>query len=240
MTSTQLTGTGPVVVAQALLSESSTQLHNLGELVHANDGRSFRYAKAGATALVAGKLQQAQAEDTGAQNLTAVAAAVGDFTIVSTSTITATANQYAGGWAIITVTPGVGYQYSIKSHIAYTAAAPTFQLNDSIQVALTTTSRIDIVANPLSAVVVNPTTATSAPSGVAIYPVTAAYFGWLQVAGVATILSDGGSTVGTNVSASNATAGAVEAAVTAQAAIGVAVTGVATTEYGAFKLFGLL
>lgn len=239
MPSTQLSG--PLsVAAQGIFSESSTALHSLGEIIFANDGRAYRYAKAGGTALVVGKLQQSPAEDTGTQNLTAVAAAVGDLSIASTSTVTITANEYANGWAVITVTPGVGYQYKIAGHAAYTAAAPTLSLADSIQVALTTTSRIDLVRNPLSGVIVNPATASSAPVGVAVYPVTAAYFGWLQVAGVATILSDGGSTVGTNVSASNAVAGAVEAAVTAQAAIGVAVTGVATTEYGSFKLFGLL
>lgn len=239
MPSTQLTGSIKVV-AQGLFSESSTQQHVLGELVFANDGRAYRYAKAGGTALAVGKLQQSSAQDTGTQNLTAVAAAVGDFSIASTSTVTITANEYADGYAIITVTPGVGYQYKISGHAAYSAAAPTLSLCDSIQVALTTTSRIDLVRHPMASVIVNPATASSSPVGVAVYPVTAAYFGWLQVAGVATILSDGGSTVGTNVSASNATAGAVEAAVTAQAAIGVAVTGVATTEYGAFKLFGLL
>jgi len=237
---TQLTGTGPQVVAQGIFSSSSTQLHRLGELVHSNDGRAYRYCLAGGTTLVPGKLQQAKAETTANQDLTAVAAAIGDTTLVSTSTVTVTANQYAGGYAIITVTPGQGYQYLIKGHAAFTAAAPTFTLDDKINIALTTSSRIDLVENPYSAVIVNPTTATSAPVGVAVYPVTNAEYGWLQVGGVATILSDGGSTVGTNVSASNATAGAVEAAVTAQAAIGIAVSGVATTEYGAFKLFGLL
>ena len=237
---TQLTGPGPLVVAQQLMSESVDQLHNLGELVFSNDGRAFRYCKAGATALVKGKLQQSPTEDTGPQNLTAVANAIGDITAVSTTTVTITANEYAGGYVLVTVTPDLGQQYLIKGHAAYTAAAPTLTLSDPIVVAWTTGTRIDLVRNPLFKVVVNPTTATSAPVGVAVFNITAAYFGWLQVGGVANILNDGGSTVGTNVSASNATAGAVEAAVTAQAAIGVAVTGVATTEYGAIKLFGLL
>lgn len=225
---------------QQLYSSDSKSHHKLGETVFANDGRAFRYCKAGGTALVVGKLQQASAENTGLQNLTAVAAAVGDTTIAASSTVTVTANEYAEGFAIVTVTPGVGQQFKVSGHAAYTAAAPTFSISESVRVALTTTSRIDLVRNPYSGVIVNPATATSAPIGVAIYPVVASEYGWVQVGGVATILSDGGSTVGTNVSASNATAGAVEAAVTAQAAIGVAVTGVATTEYGAFRLFGLL
>jgi len=233
---TNLTGTGPMVVAQSIFSSSATQLHSLGELVHSNDGRVFRYCKAGGTSLVAGKLQQASAEVTANQNLTAVAAAVGDLTIASSSTVTVTANQLSGGYAMISVTPGVGYAYKIKSHAAFTAAAPSFTLDDPIQVALTTTSRIDLIANPYSAVIVNPTTATSTPVGVAVYPITNAQFGWLQVSGVANVLADGAVVVGTSVVASNATAGAVEAFTGVQAIVGLAVTGIATTEYGAVDL----
>jgi len=238
--SSQLTG-AIVVAAQAIHSESSTALHNIGELIHSNDGRAYRYAKAGGTALVAGKLQQSSAEDTtNFQNLTVAVSSAGATSITTTSTVTLTVNQLAGAFLTVTAaTTGAGFTYKVKSHAAATAAVVTFNLEDPVVVATTGTVTIDVVPNPYSAVVVNPTTATSSPAGVAVYNITAAYFGWLQTGGIATILSDAGSTVGTNVSASNATAGAVEAAVTAQAAIGVAVTGVATTEYGAFRLFGL-
>lgn len=241
MNQSQLTG-AVTIAAQPIHSESSTQLHNLGELVFSNDGRAFRYAKAGATALVAGKLQQASAEDTtNLQNLTCAVSSAGATSITTTSTPTVTANQVAGGLLTVTAaTTGAGFTYKIKSHAAATAAAVTFNLVDPVVVATTGTVTVDVIPSPYSAVVVNPTTATSAPIGVAVYNITAAYFGWLQVGGVASILNDVGSTVGTNVSASNAVAGAVEAAVTAQAAIGVAVTGVANTEYGFVKIFGLL
>lgn len=237
--------TGPVqVAAQSLFSSSADKLHNLGETVFANDGRAYRYCKAGGTALVAGKLQQSSAQDTGLQNLTAVAAAAGDTSIAASTTVTVTANEYAEGFALITVTPGVGYQYKVSGHIAYTAAAPTFKIFDSVQVALTTTSRIDLVRNPYSAVIVNPTTLTSSPAGVAIYPITAAQFGWLQVGGVANVLASGALTVGLHVTSSPDVAGAVK--VIADGAqellppVGVAVTGVADTEYGAVKLAGIL
>lgn len=226
-----LTG-DPSAAGQPLMSSSATQLHALGEKMVTSDGRIFRYCKAGGTALVQGKLQQAQAEDTADQDLAVAAAAIGATSVVTTTTLTATANQYANGYVVVTVTPGEGYMYKIKSHPAVTAAALTLTLEDSIQVALTTASRIDLIANPYSAVVVNPTTATSGPCGVAVYPIAISEFGWLQTHGPCAVLSDGGSTVGTNVSASNATAGAVEAAVTAQAACGWAMTGIASTEYG--------
>lgn len=228
-----------LVMPQEIFSESSTALTDLGALATTGDGRQFRYCKAGATALVAGKLQQASAEDTSNfQDLTCAVSSKGATSITTTSTVTLTANQLAG--ALLTVssaTTGAGFVYKIKSHAAATAAVVTFYLEDPVVVATTGTVKIDIIPNPYSGVVVNPTSATSAPVGVAVYNITAAYYGWLQVSGAASILSDGGSTVGTNVSASNGTAGAVEAAVTAQAAIGTALTGVATTEYGFFKIW---
>ena len=234
-----LTGTVQVA-AQALHSSSADKYHNLGDTIFTNDGRAFRYCKAGGTALVAGKVQQSSAEDTGLQNLTAVAASVGDLQISASSTVTVTANEYAEGFALITVTPGVGRIYKVKGHTAYTAAAPTFNLFDEIKVALTTTSRIDMVRNPYSAVIVAPTTQTSAPIGVAIHPIAASEFGWLQVGGVANVLADGAITVGDPVMASNAVAGAVEVSadgVTEQLpVVGQALTGVADTEYGAIRL----
>ena len=232
---TQLSST-PAAIAQPLFSSSSVAMHGLGEKCFSPDGRAFRYCKAGGTALVPGKLQQAPAEVTGDQNLAVAAAAIGATTVTTTSTVTVTANQYAGGWVMVAITAGVGYQYKIKSHPAATSAVVTLTLEDPLNVALDTNSRIDLVANPYGGVVVNPTTATSAPIGAAVYPIAIGEFGWLQVEGPCCILNDGGSTVGTNVSASNGTAGAVEAAVTAQAACGYAMTGIATTDYGAIFL----
>lgn len=209
---------------------------SLGAAAFDNAGNRYRFVKAGAVALVPGKLQQAAAEVTANQDVAIAAAAIGATAIVTTATLTVTANQYAGGWVVISDDTGEGYKYLISSHPAATAAVVTFTLEDAIVVALTTSTTIDLIANPYSGIIVNPAAASSAPVGAGVSAVTAAYFGWVQDAGVASLLNDSGSTVGTNVSASNATAGAVEAAVTAQAAVGVALTGIATTEYGAILL----
>lgn len=226
------------VIGQSAFSSSSTQYHRLGQKAVDNRGGTYRYCLAGGTSLVVGKLQQAAAEVTADQNLTAVAAAIGDTSIAASSTVTWTANQYGEGWAIITVTPGVGYMYPVKSHTAYTAAAPTIQLDEPVVVALTTSSRIDMVQNPYSGIIVNPTSATSAPVGACIYVITNAQYGWIKTGGVAALLADGSVTVGTSLDASNGTAGAVEAHAEAgvQAPVAFALTGIATTEYGACKL----
>lgn len=221
-----------------LFATSTTATADLGATAFTADGRRFRYALAGGTALVAGKLQQSSVETTSDQNLTAVAASVGDVQISASSTITVAANYYAQGWALITVTPGLGQMYQISGHAAFTAAAPTFNLfaTDAIRVALTTSSRIDLVANPFSAVIVNPATATGLPVGVAVTNNPASTYGWIQAGGVCNVLADGTVVVGTTVCASNATAGAVEAFTGVQAPVGLAVTGIATTEYGAVNL----
>lgn len=229
--STQLT---PNIFASPgdLTLNTSTPQVELGTKICTTDGREFRYVKAGAVALVPGTLLQAPAETTGCQDLAVTATAIGATTITTTTTVTVTANQFAGGWVVVTVTPGQGYQYKIKSHPAATGAAVVLTLEDPIQVALTTASRIDLVASPYSGVLINPASASSAPIGAAVYPVTALYYGWAQVHGPAALLADGSITVGTSLAASNGTAGAVEPLAGVQAPVGYAVTGIATTEYG--------
>lgn len=229
--------TGSVaVVAQGIYSESSTALHTIGALVHTNDGRAFRYAKAGGTTLVPGKVQQAPAEDTSNfQNLTVTAPAAGDTSITTTSTVTLTVNQLAGGFLVITTaSTNAGQIFRIASHAAATAAVVTFNLDDPVVYAPTGTTKVDAHPNPLNGVIVAPTTLTSNVVGVAIYKVTNAYFGWLQVLGPAAILADGANVVGSNLVASNGVAGAVEDAASpgAQPLVGSAITGAADTEYG--------
>ena len=230
--------TGPITVAaQGIYSESSTQLHNIGEVVHSNDGRRFRYCKVGGTALAAGKLYQSRAEDTtNFQNLVAAVNSVGDLSVTTTSTVTLTANQLAGGFLVIeSATTGAGFTYKIKSHAAATAAVVTFNLVDPIVVATTGTVNIDVHPNPYDAVIVAPTTATSAAVGFAVYNVTAAYYGWLCTYGPTAALAQGTIVVGDDVCpAETTTAGAIgpRADATLSNVVGHALTGIASTDYG--------
>lgn len=225
-----------LITAPDLTYNSTVKALELGTRAVTSDGRSFRFVLAGASALVPGTLLQAPAEVTTHQNLACAAAAIGDTEVTTTTTLTCTANQYAGGFISVGVTPGQGYLYKIASHPAATGAVVTLTLEDPIRVALTTSSRIDLVLSQFSGVIINPTTATSNPIGSAVTAVTAAQYGWAQNGGTCCLLADGTVVVGTNLVASNATAGAVEAATGVQASIGLAITGIATTEYGAVKL----
>lgn len=232
----QLTG-AVAVAAQGIYSESSSQLHGIGELVHSNDGRKFRYAKVGASALAAGKLYQSRAEDTSNfQNLTAAVNSVGDTSVTTTSTVTLTANQLAGGFLVIeSGTLGIGMTYKIKSHAAASGAVVTFNLEDPIAVATTGTVNIDVHPNPYDAVIIAPTTSSSVQAGFAVYPVTAAYFGWLCVHGPTAALAQGTIVVGDSVCpAETTTAGAIgpKADATLSQVVGTACTGIASGDYG--------
>ena len=237
---TNLSGSTQVPSRGLFSSSTDATEFTLGAKVYSDDKvRSFRWVLVGGTALVPGKLYQASAEITNHQNVTPATAAAGATSITVTLGATAaTANYYADGWAIVTTGTGAGYQYRIASNPAADASASlTITLDDALIAAIAVgDSKIDLVANPYSGVIVNPTTATSCVVGVACYAAAAASYSWVQTGGVAAVLADGALAVGTNVAASNAVAGAVEAATGVQALVGIAVTGVADTQYGAVRL----
>lgn len=208
----------------------------LGALATTGDGRYFRYVQNGAVLMVPGKLQQSIAEVTANENLAIAAAAIGATSVTTTTTVTVTANQYAGGYVLVTETPGQGYMYQIGSHPAVTSAVLTLQLVDPIIVALTTASVIDLVASSYMGIILNPTTATGNIVGAATAALPINGFGWVQTKGPATVLAQGTIVVGEQVGASSTTAGAVVATSGVLADVGVAITGIATTDYGAVSL----
>ena len=232
-----------LITAQKLFSSSSTQQHDLGSKAVTADGRRFRYIKCDATtALVPGKLYQAVPEVTNHQDLAPAITAIGATSVtVTLGGTAASANQYTNGYLVPVSTPGQGYQYKIKSHPAQTSTSGdlvvTLYPEDALQVAFTASTDVDLVRNPFDGIIINPTTTTGVVVGAAVYIVAAGEYGWIQTGGPASLLDDGsGIGVGVNVSASNGTDGAVEAAVTAQAALGIAMTGIAASDYGLIYL----
>lgn len=232
---------GPVqALAQPLFSSVASTApgmpyHSVGDLfVDGATGSKYRYVKAGASALVVGNMLQAPAQDTDHDQLTPAAAAIGAQTItVTTGSSAVTANQYAGGYAIIDTTPGLGYKYLIASHPAASTTASlvlTLAPGYSVQVALTTSSRVTLVPNKYNGVIQTPvTTLTGACVGCAIYPIAAGEFGWIQTSGLAAVLIAGTPGVGLAVVVPGTAAGAVvvDGAASATQVVGsMAVTGV--------------
>ena len=183
--------------------------HHLGDKKEFSDGRVFRLAKNGGTALTSGKLVVQGDPVANHLALTPTAAAIGDTTLTVTLGATAaTANQYADGFAVDITT---GMQYKIKSHPAADASATLkLELYDALLEAIPATDDIDLVANPYSGVVVSAKDQADLAVGVPPIDVTASYYFWLQTAGLAAVLCDEAITRGKAVTTGTGVAGAVE------------------------------
>ena len=222
---------------QGIFAQSSTQKEELGALRILRDGRKFRYAKAGASALGAGKLSVGAAVGADVMNEVCTAVhAIGD--VIFSETITSgtyVENYFAGGYLQINDGTGEGYQYKILSSTAVTAGtAITLSLDEPLRVATAGTSATEfsIIHSPWRAVV--ETTTLGCPVGIAVGAITAAYYCWLQTGGPAIALSGNTDAVGKPLFQSTTTAGTLSGVDTAsyypQVAIALGTAGV-STEY---------
>lgn len=180
----------------SIYAESSTQEFALGTKLELADGRIFRYALNGAVALAAGYMCDAKGPVAHHTNIaTGAIAAAGQnvVTISTTLSTTMVADEYAEGWFLVNDATGEGQMYQIESNSAGTTGTVT--LKDNLVTALATTSEFTLVRNPYNAVVVSPTTQAAMPVGVPLIAVTASYYCWLQVHGMAPARVDAGDTV---------------------------------------------
>lgn len=176
-------------------------------------GRAYRYVRCNAsTATVAGSLYQSAATTTTWQALSIAAAAKGAKTITTTSTITATKDQLAGGFVVVSTTPGQGYTYKITGNTAASAAVCTITLEDPIQIALTTGTTIDLIMSPYDRVEIwDYSNHDGDVVGVSPIIIPAGYYGWLQFKGpCGTLVDSGNMTIGKPMYASAAVDGAVD------------------------------
>lgn len=184
------------IQSEELYSYSSTQAQDLGSLATTGDGRYFRYAKMGATTGVPGQAFQGPASDatnfSPSGGLGVLAAATGAVSVTLSDSLTITANALAGGIMSVAVTPGQGYSYKVKSNTAVSAATGcVVTLEDPIQVALTTSSKVVFSLNPYNGIVVSGTAPTNAIVGVPVVAIPPSNFGWIQTRGPASVLVGG-------------------------------------------------
>lgn len=200
------------ITAQALREINVNQKQEIGQVSVARGSELYVYGKAGASNLGAGKLSVAEAIVADHTTMSAqAAAAIGATQIkVTLGATAATADQYADGYAIISDGTGKGIAYQIAGNgAAALSTTCTINLYDPVTVALVaTTSKVSLIKNPAKDVVESTTLAKAV--GVPNVAVTAAYFGWFQKTGVASVLSDGTPAKNTELIQSNGTAGAVE------------------------------
>jgi hypothetical protein len=187
---------------QGLLDISATKKEIVGTLRITKDGRKFRYAKAGASALAAGKANIVAAGDAEVYNeACANAHAIGDMNIVETITagVAHEENKFAGGYFAVNDATGEGHQYLINSSSVVTAAGTsiTLGLSDPIRVALVAaTSEFTLIPNPQYGVAES-AVEENMMAGVAPRVVTASYYFWNQTGGPCLVLGAGTPAVGT-------------------------------------------
>lgn len=189
--------------AQGIHEQSSTKKHTLGCLRFSEDGRVYRYAKAGETLTVGYALNMATVT-ANHWNQTATAAAVGAATISFTIGATAlTANMYDDGYFLIV---DRGDFYRVKSHSVSAAGSEAISiiLDDPIRVAVTTSQEGGLIPNPWSSITMNASAALGF-AGIAPISVTSAYYFWAQV---------GGFSVGKSSTATSATGSVISLAST--------------------------
>ena len=224
----------------------TTQQLQLGQEMAFSDGRRFRYAKAGAVAVVVSKLYQAAIPITNHVLRTPTAAAVGDRTVTLALGATAvTADQYRDGYLVVDLATnsGGGLIYAIQSHGAVASSGSfAVPLKSAVQVAIdTTATSVSLIPNNYSGVILAiATTPTAVICGVAAGPIPIGQFGWIQIAGICKCLGVTPIAPTGSYCMVSTTTGAVMAQSTAVSAtvpnVGQVVQGVVTASYSTINL----
>jgi hypothetical protein len=202
--------------AQGVYEENASQKAELGYRLAFSDGRVFRYAKAGASNLAAGKAVKAGliSEDREINKAVTTATLAGAYTVTLTTSSAVTTG--ADGYLQINDDTGEGSLMKIKltAANASTATRTDVTLYDPIPLALTTSSEGTIIHNPYEQCEIA-TNNTQIVLGVPPIAVTAEYYFWLQTWGIASVLVTGTPAAGVRVTVSEVVNGAASAMATA-------------------------
>lgn len=239
---------GPITIPDhAVLVEYDTQQDiALGQLAVAiSTARSYRWSLVGAVTLVRGELCQSELPIVNHNNITVTAAVAVDANQI-TATLGATAaseNDYDEGYININDVDGEGTLYPSAGHDAVLSAGVitlTLASDVRVKVALTTSSQLTLVKNRYKDVIVHPSPATAKLVGVPNIGLTNATFGWLQVGGPCSVLTQGTIIINEKVidsaSANGAVAPTASTAAGEEHYVGVVMSVNATTEHSTIDL----
>lgn len=229
-------------MAYASTSNDTSLATLTGSKYDTSDGRTFALIQNGGTALVSGVVVQGPvaigANHTG---LTLLTAAIGATQISVTMGGTAcTANQYQGGYLVVSAGTGIGQTLRIQSHPAGgTSGVVVFTLEDPLKVATLTSDSKGTLNLPqygsangadvrTSGCVVSPTVATGPTIGVTVSPIAASTtaiptYGFIQTNGPVACLNGANTAIGLDVMPGGSVAGScVTYVVATRTRIGVA------------------
>ena len=194
---------------------TSDQRQVLGAEMAFPDGRKFRYVNNGGTAIGEGLAvaSEAPAGNHDEDLVITTSPAVGATTIGITLGATAAAKDlYAEGYLFFNLASTTPHEmYKIKGHaLIASSGTGTFTIDepDGFQTAITAgTDTAGLIKSPYKDIVVAPAAVAGRFVGVTAADLEADYYGWVQVAGLATAKIDGTPAVGTLVGASSNHAG---------------------------------
>ena len=196
---------------------TSDQRQVLGAEMAFPDGRKFRYVANGGTAIGEGLVvaSEAPAGNHDEDLVITTSPSVGDTTISITLGGTAAAKDlYAEGYLFFNLASTTPHEmYKIKGHPLIASSGTgeiTIDEPDGFQTAITAgTDTAGLIKSPYKDIVVAPAAVAGRFVGVTCADLEADYYGWVQVAGMATAKIDGTPAVGTLVGASSNHAGSL-------------------------------
>ena len=214
----------------------------LGSVLYYGD-RVFRYGLNGGVALTAGKLVQTiVGTKADHQDLAPTAAvAAGEYEIsVETAGTDLTLNQYAGGYLYVNDGAGEGQCLKIKSNPVHDHSSDpsvVITCHDALATAIATSSKVSLMSDPWSGLVVAPAAETGAVMGVPVVDMALSAYGWFQTYGPAAVLTVGTIVLGHNVVRSATVAGGVAPATSdILDIVGTCMLVDVTTDYSLIKL----
>lgn len=194
----------------------------LGTRMVLQDGRRYVFAKAGATALATGKVQQSEVPDPDHDTLAVLSGAANARLISFTNGSDAVeADLYADGSVVTEAAAGASEGYLLKVDISHDSQAAStgveipLAAGSGLPIALNTSDTITLCKNPYDDVIISAAPPVALILGVACSPIPIANWGWLQTWGPAAVLVAGVEVIGGRVSpcgtAGPSTVGAIEA-----------------------------
>ena len=204
---------------------STTPKYTVGLGFVRGDGAKFRYGHIGAI-VAAGAVVATDVSESGQPSVIKAGALVANLTKKGNETmnpgaigsrymqlvITATADQFAGGYVTVNSGTGFGFTYHIRGNDATSAIVTGnthLELYEPVQVAIDSNSQVSIAGCPY-ANLEGATATDKVPAGVSLQNQSASSYGWLQTHGIVAALQDVTiGTVGKPVFLSSNTTGAV-------------------------------
>jgi hypothetical protein len=225
-------------------TSGASQLFPLGSrLLYGNT--VYRYGRLGSGAVTAGKCVTHAASIAHHFDLTPTAGVAAGETAISVETAGTdiTLNQYANGYLYINDAAGEGQMLRIQSNPAHDHSAdPSIVITcyDDLATAITTSSRVTLIADPNSALIGQAATTTGATMGVTVVDIAANHYGWFAVSGPATVLTSGTLVVGNHAVPLGAVGAVGPAAGDVIQVIGVVMIVNVTTDYSLINLTGII